>query len=121
MSERMIFVCSHGKEDSERAILPFVVANIAAAVGKQAAVLLTIDGVWIGAEGGTEGITYEGMPALSDLYAEFVENGGEVWVCGACAKPRGIGEDRVGKGAKIVGAGMVVEEVAAGAKLMTYA
>ena len=77
--------------------------------------------MWIGTEGGTDGITYEGLPNLSDLYAEFVENGGEVWVCGACTKPRGIGEDRVGKGAKIVGAGMVVEEVAAGAKMMSYA
>lgn len=121
MSDRMIFVCSHGKDDPERAILPFIAANISATVGKPTAVLLTIEGVWVGTEGGTEGITFEGLPALSDLYDEYVENGGEVWLCGACTKPRGIGEERVGKGARIVGAGMVVEEVAAGAKMMSYA
>jgi predicted peroxiredoxin len=121
VSERLIFVCSHGKEDAERATLAFVAANIAATVGKQTAILLTIEGVWLGTEGGTEGIAHEGMPVLSELYAEFVENGGEVWLCGACTKPRGIGEDQVGTGARIVGAGMVIEEVSGGAKMMSFA
>ena len=120
MSERLIFVCSHGKEDPERAILPFIVANTAAAVGQPAVVLCTIEGVWLGTPGGTEGIEHEGLPALTGLYEEFVANGGEVWLCGACTKPRSIGEDRVAKGARIVGAGYVIEEVVGGAKLMNY-
>ncbi len=121
MSERLIFVCSHGKEDAERATLAFVAANIAATVGKQTAILLTIEGVWLGTEGGTDGIAYAGMPALSDVYAEFIENSGEVWLCGACTTPRGIGEDQLGPAARIVGAGMVIEEVSDGAKMMTFA
>ena len=40
-----------------------------------------------------------GLPALNDLYVEFVDNGGQVWLCGACTKPRGITEERVAKGA----------------------
>jgi predicted peroxiredoxin len=120
MSDRMIIVCSAGREDPERAILPFIVANTAAAVGKQTAVLCTIEAVWIGTEGGTDGIQYEGLPDLARLYKDFVELGGEVWLCGACTKPRGIGEDRVIEGSRIVGAGMIIEEVAEGAKLMSY-
>ena len=30
MSEKLIFNCTHGKEDPERATLPFVAANVAA-------------------------------------------------------------------------------------------
>ncbi|HET9722352.1 MAG TPA: DsrE family protein [Actinomycetota bacterium] len=121
MSEKLIFNCTHGKEDPERATLPFVAANIAATAGQDSVVLCTIEGVWLGTEGGTDGIASPGLPALSDLFAEFVENGGQVWLCGACTKPRNIGEDGLAKGAAIVGAAKVVEEVIAGARTIAFA
>jgi len=121
MSEKLIFTCTHGKEDPERATLPFVAANVAATAGQEAVVLCTIDAVWLGTQGGTDGIAYEGLPVLADLYAEFIDNGGQVWLCGACTKPRGITEDRVVKGATIVGAAKVVEEIVAGAKAVAFA
>ena len=121
MSEKLIFNCTHGKEDPERAILPFVAANIAAAAGQDAVVLCTIDAVWLGTEDGTEGVTQAGLPALADLYREFVDNGGHVWLCGACTKPRGITEEHVSKGATIIGAAKVVEEVISGAKTIAFA
>jgi uncharacterized protein len=121
MSEKLIFNCSHGKDDPERATLPFVAANVAATAGQEAVVFCTIEAVWLGTKGGTDGIAYEGLPVLSDLYTEFTDNGGQVWLCGACTKPRGIAEDRLDKGAAIVGAAKVVEEVVAGAKAVAFA
>lgn len=121
MSERLIFNCTHGKEDPERATLPFLAANIAATAGQDAVVLCTIEAVWLGTEGGTDGVAYPGLPALADLYREFVDNGGRVWLCGACTKPREIGEEHLAKGATIVGAAKVVEEVVAGAKTVAFA
>jgi uncharacterized protein len=122
MSDRLIFNCTHGKEDPERATLPFVAANIAATAGQDAVVLCTIDAVWLGTEGGTDDVASPGLPALRDLYGEFVDNGGQVWqVCGACTKPRGITEDTLAKGSTIVGAAKVVEEVVAGARTIAFA
>jgi predicted peroxiredoxin len=121
MSERLIFNCTHGKEDPERATLPFVAANIAATAGQDAVVLCTIEAVWLGTDGGTDGVAYPGLPELTSLYGEFVENGGEVWLCGACTKPRNIIEETLAKGATIVGAAKVVEEVVAGAKTIAFA
>ena len=46
--------------------------------------------------------------------AEFVDNGGTIGVCGACTRPRGISADHLVKGATIVGAATVVEEIVAG-------
>jgi uncharacterized protein len=121
MSDKLIFNCTHGKEDPERATLPFVAANIAATAGQDAVVLCTIEAVWLGTEGGTEGIAQPGLPVLSDLYQEYVESGGTVWLCGACTKPRGIGEEQLRKGSVIVGAAKVVEEVVAGARTVAFA
>jgi len=121
MSDMLIFNCTYGKEDPERATLPFVAANIAATAGQDAVVLCTIEAVWLGTEGGTDGIAQPGLPVLSDLYKEFVANGGHVWLCGACTKPRGIGEEEVANGAAIVGAAKVVEQVVAGAKTVAFA
>jgi predicted peroxiredoxin len=121
MSEKILFNCTHGRDDAERATLPFVAANVAATAGQEAVVLCTIDAVWLGTDGGTDGIAADGLPALSELYSEFVDNGGQVWLCGACTKPRGIGEDRLIKGATIVGAAKVVEEIATGAKSIAFA
>ena len=60
--------------------------------------LCTIEAVWLGTKDGTDGIAQPGLPALDDLYAEFIDNGGQVWLCGACAKPRGITEEHLAKG-----------------------
>ena len=121
MSDKLLFNCTYGKDDPERATLPFVAANVAATAGQDAVVLCTIDAVWLGTEGGTEGIASQGLPALSELFGEFVDNGGQVWLCGACTKPRGIGEERLAKGATIVGAAKVVEEIVSGAKTVAFA
>lgn len=119
MAETLLFWCRHGKEDPERAILPFVTANVAAIAGQRSVVILTIEGVWLGTRGGTDGIELEGFPSLGPLYSEFIENGGEVWLCGTCAKPRGITDDQLANGAKITGAAKIVEEIVAGAKSVT--
>jgi uncharacterized protein len=66
-------------------------------------------------------IALPGLPALADLYREFVANGGQVWLCGACTKPRGIGEHSIDEGAWIVGAAKVVEAIVAGARTVAFA
>jgi len=121
MSDKLIFNCTYGRENPERATLPFVAANIAATAGQEAIVLCTIEAVWLGTAGGTDGIAQPGLPVLSDLYREFVENGGHVWLCGACAKLRGITEEQVLKGSTIVGAAKVVEEIIGGARAVAFA
>lgn len=120
MSERLLFTCTYGKDNPERATLPFVAANVAAASGQDAVVVCTIDAVWLGTSGGTNGIEAPGLPPLATLFEEFVGAGGRVWLCSACTKPRGITEDVLVKGATIVGAAVVVEELVKGAKAVSF-
>ena len=121
MSNKILFNCVYGKEDPERATLPFVAANVAAASGQEAVVVCTIEAVWLGTPGGADAVSAPGLPPLKELYDQFVDAGGQVWLCSACTKPRGIGESKCAKGASIVGAAVVVEEVVNGAKALSFA
>jgi predicted peroxiredoxin len=121
VAEKLLFQCTHGKDDPERAILPFVAANVAAIAGQESIVILTIDAVWLGTKGGTDGIEKPGFPKLTELYSEFIENGGQVWLCGTCANPRGITQDHLAEGARITGAARIIEEVINGARSIAFA
>ena len=117
---QLIVSCSYGKEDAERATLPFIVGNVAASADQQASVLLTIEGVWIATKGYADDIQKEGFPALREVLNSFVTNGGEIWVCGTCAKPRGITEGDLVQGARIVTAAYFVEQIALGAATIAF-
>jgi len=120
MSTKLLFNCVHGTEDPERATLPFVAASIAAASGQEAIVVCTIDAVWLGTTNGRAGVQAEGLPPLDELYAGLIDNGGSVWLCSSCTKPRGIDESMCDRGSSIVGAALVVEELVKGAKAVSF-
>jgi predicted peroxiredoxin len=84
---RLLINCTHGKEDPERATLPFVVGNVAASADQEAVVLLTIEGVRNATKGYADTICKEGFQPLKEVMQSFVANGGQIWACGACAKP----------------------------------
>jgi predicted peroxiredoxin len=112
--------CTHGKEDPERATLPFIVGNVAVTADQEAVVLLTVEGAWLATKGYADGIQKEGFPVLKDVLASFVAAGGKVWACGTCTKPRGITEGDLIEGARIVTAANVVEYLASGAATLSF-
>ena len=120
MSATIMTHCTHGREDPERATLPFIVANVAASADQPSIVLLTIDGVWLATRGYADDIQKEGFPPLKEIIDSFVANGGEIWACGACTRPRKITDEQMISGAKIVSAAMVVEAMVNGAATLCF-
>jgi predicted peroxiredoxin len=117
----MILVhASHGKEHPELATLPFVFANNAAVAGQDTVVLLTTDAVWLATRGGAEGIQSEGLPPVTEILGQLIQNGGQVWACQSCTKPRGITEDQLVEGARVGTSMEVVELLAGGAASFTF-
>ena len=117
---KLLINATHGKEDPERATLAFVVGNVAASADKETIVLLTIDGAWLATKGYAEQIHKEGFQPLKDVMKSFLDNGGQIWACGSCTKPRGITEADLIPGAKIVTAANVVEQLVGGAASMDF-
>ena len=76
---RMLFHTTHGRDDPERAIVPFIAANAAAASGQDVLVVLTVEGhlaVQARLRGHRPG---RRLPRLAGLLASFVEAGGRIW------------------------------------------
>lgn len=71
-------------------------------------------------KGYADTIHKEGFQPLQDIIQAFVGNGGQVWVCGACAVPRGINDAQLIEGARIVTAAQVVERLLSGAASMDF-
>jgi predicted peroxiredoxin len=117
---KLLINCTHGREDAERATLPFIVGNVAASADQEVVVLLTIDGVWVATKGYADEICKEGFQPLRDVMQSFTANGGQIWACGACAKPRGITEADLIPGASIVSAANAVEYLASGAASLSF-
>ena len=111
---------SRGKEDLERATLAFVVANAGLTAGQESTALLSLDAVWLATQGFSDGLQASGFAPLSEVMKGFVENGGKIWVCGACAKPRGITAEQLVAGASIVGAVAAVEALVNGAQSLSF-
>lgn len=119
MSELLLFHCTAGANEPERATVPFIAANVAAASGQRATVVCTLDAVWFGTPNGAEGVAAPEMSPLADLLDGFLASGGELWLCSACTRPRGIDESDVREGAVIVGAARIVEAIVEGARSIT--
>ena len=114
MSKPLLFHCSYGKEDAERATLPFIAANVAVTADQEATIFLTIEGVRLATKGYAEQVHKEGFTPLKEIMDSFIANGGKIWACGACTKPRGITDADLIEGAKIVTAANLVEELVNG-------
>ena len=117
---KVLVHCTHGKDDPERATLAFVVGNVAATADQETVLLLTIDAVWLATRGYADAVHHEGFQLLKEVIQSFVANGGRIWACGACTKPRGITEQDMIEGARIVTAANAVEYLVSGAASLDF-
>ena len=85
-------------------IVAFLVATAAQAQGKEVVVWTTKDAVRLGLPGVMTGVPCKECPALDKLLEQFLEAGGEFWLCPICVKARDLDDVEKLQTAKIVGA-----------------
>jgi predicted peroxiredoxin len=108
------------KEDTDRATVAFVVANAALGSGQETLVFLSTEAVRLAVQGYSDDIHEEGFAPLKQLLENFLAAGGNVFVCAPCFKKRGLDENAVVSGARIVGGAKLVEFLAGGAPCISY-
>lgn len=117
---KLVIHATHAKDEPEKATLPFVFGNNGALAGQEVVVLLTTDAVWLATKGGADGVQREGLPPLGEAMSQLIANGGQIWACQSCTKPRGITDDQLVEGARIGTSMEVVELLAGGATSFTF-
>src|SRR5215472_7459904 len=109
MAGKFVISLTCAKDDTDRATVAFVVANAAVASDKQTVVFLSTEGTRLSQKGYADDIHEEGFAPLKDLMKNFVEAGGQIFVCSPCFKKRALDENNLVPGAIIVGGAKLVE------------
>ncbi|MDH5772055.1 MAG: DsrE family protein, partial [Rhodospirillaceae bacterium] len=91
-------------DEVEQATVTFIVANASLADNNETAIFLTNDSVNLVTKNGADGAQAKGHEPINAYIKQFVENGGKLWVCPACANPRGIKPEDLIDGAVLFGA-----------------
>lgn len=98
----LLFEATHGADDPERANLPFIRANVAAAMGQDAAVHLVGDAVWMATIDGGRHVRYGGHPSVEEMADSLLGNGGRILVDAPSAASRKVGLDDLRAGTELV-------------------
>jgi uncharacterized protein len=106
--EKILYMCTCGKDHPEKALMPFVLGNAAMTMDIQATIVMQGDGVTLAQKGVADTFPAGGgFPPLKKLLADFIEQGGRIQVCGPCIRSRNIAESDLIEGASITAAGAV--------------
>ncbi len=120
MPGKFVISLTHGKNDTDKATVAFVVANAAVASDKDTLVFLSIEAVRLAQPGFADDIHEEGFAKLKDLMTNYVNAGGKIYVCSPCFKKRKLDESALIPGAAIVGGAKLVEFMGEGCPSLSY-
>ncbi|MGD9642821.1 MAG: DsrE family protein [Elusimicrobiales bacterium] len=117
---KMVYVVTHFKDNIEKAIIPFVMANASFAMDEVPLIVLQGEGVHLAVKGKAAEINHPPFDPLEKLAAGYAEMGGRLLVCSPCLKARNYTEADLLPNAYIAGAAKVIEEVTSAKTVMSY-
>ncbi len=120
MPGKFVVSISVAKNDTDKATVGFVIANAAVASDKETVVFLSIEGTRLSQRGYVDDVHEEGFAPLQELMTNFAAAGGTIYVCSPCFKKRGLDEENLVSGAKIVGGAKLVEFMGEGIPSISY-
>jgi len=118
--QKFVIMVTHGREDPERATIPFVMGAAALATEVDVVLGLQVEGVWLARKGEADQISAAGFPPLAKLLADFQELGGKILVCSPCMKSRGVAPEDLVDGSEVVAAARFVAEIASATNSLVY-
>ncbi len=106
MSEKIVYFCTHGGDDAEKASICFAMACAAIALDVDTTVALQGSAVYLAQKGYIEHVPATGgFAPLTKLMADFMELGGKLMVCKPCIQDRKIEESDLIDGTEVTTGG----------------
>jgi predicted peroxiredoxin len=109
-----------GHEDADKVTVAFLVATAALTAGKRVTTFLTKEAVRLGLPGYADAIESAGSPPVKDLFQQYRDGGGELFVCPICFNARGLDEAALLPDARLAGATPLWEWIGEGATVFSY-
>lgn len=103
LENKLLILCTHAKDDEEKANLAFVIGVAAQAADTDVRIFLALDATYLVTKGYIDDIHIAGHPPLRELFDLYLSNGGTLFTCLPCVKRRGISEADLIDGAVLVG------------------
>jgi predicted peroxiredoxin len=117
---RAVINLTTGHEDADRVTVAFLVGTAGLAAGKDVVMFLTKEAVRLAIPGFADAIESAGAPPVAKLFAQFAEDGGELYVCPICFDARRLDHENIVPNARIAGATPLWEFVGEGATVFSY-
>lgn len=117
---KILYLCTHGPDDAERATLPFAMAIGALATDMAVTLVLQSEGVLLAVAGEAEHISARGMAPLKEHLDEYVTNGGKLLACSACLTARQVSKDSLLEGVEVVSAARLNDEFSGASNVICY-
>ena len=118
--ERLIYLCTHGTEDAEKATLPFAMALGAQATDLDVTVVLQAGAVLLAVKGEAEHVIARGMASLKEQMDEYLGNGGRIAACSACLTARKIGREDLLPDVEVVSVSWLNGEFSSATNVVCY-
>lgn len=115
--QKILINCQDGANNVERATISFILA-VTASKSCETAMFVTSDAAGLLIKGAANDLVAEGYEPLADLMNAYIDNGGKIWLCPACAKAKKIGENDLIESVEIAGAPRTMAFLAEGAQLL---
>jgi predicted peroxiredoxin len=101
---KVVINLATGLEDPERVMIAFLVGGAAAEQSRQVVMFLTKEAVRLAVPGVAVGTACDGCPPIERLFAQFADNGGELFVCPICLNSRKLDGEELVANARAAGA-----------------
>lgn len=119
---KLVFISTFGADDVERASLPLALATAALASGHEVHLYFQGPAVELLEKNhDRDSLQHEPFPSLGELIEIFREAEGHLYGCAPCLQSRGLKQEDLLDGVRIVGGAAMVEQCLNADKVFTYA
>jgi predicted peroxiredoxin len=101
---KVIVGCGAGADGPDRVAVAYLTAGAALDRGSEVVMWLTSDGVRLALQGYADDIRTDQDPPAARLHAQFIEKGGQFYVCPVCFNERDLDEGDLVENAGLKGA-----------------
>jgi predicted peroxiredoxin len=115
--QKILINWREGAEDPEKATITLILA-VTSAKRCETAIFVAAEASELCRKGALDGVAVPGYEPLADLLTAYFANGGKLWLCPACVKAKGIGEDELIDGVEVAGAPRTMAFLASGAQVL---